>query len=77
MSDEWKGRHVLVLGLGDTGISAIRWLAKRGALLGAADSRAAPPALGALRDERPDLRPHLGAFEESLLEGVDTVVASP
>ncbi|APV48465.1 UDP-N-acetylmuramoyl-L-alanine--D-glutamate ligase [Betaproteobacteria bacterium GR16-43] len=77
MDDEWKGRHVLVLGLGDSGLSSIRWLARRGAVLRAADTRAAPPALGTLREEQANLRVDLGAFEETLLEGVDTVVASP
>ncbi len=74
---EWQGKSVLVLGLGDTGLSAIRWLAQRGARLRAADSRAAPPSLGALRNEQPGVRIGLGPFDEALLEGVDTVVASP
>jgi UDP-N-acetylmuramoylalanine--D-glutamate ligase len=77
MSDEWKAKSVLVLGLGDTGLSSIRWLAKRGARLRVADSRAAPASLGTLREELPGLEPVLGAFHEALLEGVDTVVASP
>jgi UDP-N-acetylmuramoylalanine--D-glutamate ligase len=74
---EWQGKNVLVLGLGDTGLSSLRWLAKRGARLRAADTRAAPPALGTLREEQPGLRVALGAFDEALLENVDTVVASP
>jgi len=74
---EWQGKNVLVLGLGDTGLSAIRWLAQRGARLRAADTRAAPPSLGALRNEQPGVRVALGSFDEALLEGVDTVVASP
>ena len=77
MSDEWKGKSVLVLGLGDTGLSAVRWLARQGARLRAADTRAAPPSLGALRNEQPGIRVSLGAFDETLLEGVDTIVASP
>ncbi|HUL57491.1 MAG TPA: UDP-N-acetylmuramoyl-L-alanine--D-glutamate ligase [Usitatibacter sp.] len=77
MTDEWKGKSVLVLGLGDTGLSSLRWLARHGARLRAADTRAAPPALGTLREEQPGLRVSLGAFDASLLEGVDAVVASP
>ena len=77
MSDEWKGKSVLVLGLGDTGLSGVRWLARRGARLRAADTRAAPPALGAVRADHPDVGVALGPFDEALLEGVDTVVASP
>ena len=74
---EWKGKNVLVLGLGDTGLSSLRWLAKRGARLRAADTRPAPPSLGALRSEQPRLGVTLGPFDEALLAGVDTVVASP
>ncbi len=77
MSDEWKGKSVLVLGLGDTGLSVVRWLARRGSRLRAADTRAAPPALGAVRKDHPDVGIALGPFDEALLEGVDTVVASP
>jgi UDP-N-acetylmuramoylalanine--D-glutamate ligase len=74
---EWEGRKVLVLGLGDTGRSAIRWLERQGARVRAADTRAAPPALGAVQAEHPHVPLALGAFRATLLEGVDTVVASP
>jgi len=77
MSNEWEGKDILVLGLGDTGLSSVRWLARRGARLRAADTRAAPPALRAVRDEYPEVRVALGAFDTALLEGVDAVVASP
>ena len=43
----------------------------------AADTRAAPPALGAVRAEFPGLELALGPFDEALLAGVDAVVASP
>jgi UDP-N-acetylmuramoylalanine--D-glutamate ligase len=74
---EWEGKNVLVLGLGDTGLSCVRWLARRGARIRAADTRAAPPALGAVRDAHPQVVVRLGAFDEALLAGVDAVVASP
>jgi UDP-N-acetylmuramoylalanine--D-glutamate ligase len=78
MSDaNWNGRNILVLGLGDTGLSALRWLARKGARVRAADTRAAPPALGAVRAQYPALAVALGAFEPRLLEGVDAIVASP
>ncbi len=77
MGDDWKGRHVLVLGLGDSGLSALRWLARRGARLRVADTRAAPPALATLRAEQPGLAPVLGPFDATLLEDMDAVVASP
>lgn len=74
---QWQGKDILVLGLGDTGLASIRWLARRGARLRAADTRAAPASLGTVRAEHPEVGVVLGAFEEALLEGVDTVVASP
>ena len=77
MSDEWKDKSVLVLGLGDTGLSAVRWLSRHGARVRAADTRAAPPSLGAVRNDHPDVGLALGPFDEALLEGVDAVVASP
>jgi UDP-N-acetylmuramoylalanine--D-glutamate ligase len=75
--DEWTGRTVLVLGLGDTGLSCVRWLAEKGARLRAADTRQAPPALGAVRDAVPGIRVELGPFRPESLAGVDTVAASP
>src|SRR5689334_1137837 len=77
MTHDWNGKSVLVVGLGDTGISSARWLARAGARVRAADTRAAPPALGAFRAELPHARVSLGAFDLSLLEGVDAVAASP
>jgi UDP-N-acetylmuramoylalanine--D-glutamate ligase len=77
MPNEWQGKSVLVLGLGDTGLSSVRWLARGGARVRAADTRAAPPALGAVRSEFPEIELALGAFDEALLAGVDAVVASP
>ena len=77
MASEWEGRQVLVLGLGDTGLSAIRWLEKRGAQVRAADTREAPPRLGTVRSQHPRVPLALGAFRPALLEGVEAVVASP
>jgi len=77
MANDWENKGVLVLGLGDSGLSCIRWLAPRGARLRAADTREAPPALGAVRDGFPGIDVRLGAFDEALLAGVDTIAASP
>jgi UDP-N-acetylmuramoylalanine--D-glutamate ligase len=77
MAHDWENKSVLVLGLGDTGLSCLRWLAPRGARLRAADTREAPPALGAVRAGFPGVDVRLGRFDEALLAGVDTVAASP
>jgi UDP-N-acetylmuramoylalanine--D-glutamate ligase len=79
MSDaSWNGKQVLVLGLGDTGLSCIRWLARQGARLVAADTRAHPPALEVVRAEFPACQLVLGPFSApALLPGVDAIAASP
>ena len=74
---EWEGKTVLVLGLGDTGLSCIRWLEKRGARVRAADTREAPPALGEVQARHPRVEVARGAFAAALLAGVDAVAASP
>jgi UDP-N-acetylmuramoylalanine--D-glutamate ligase len=66
------GKRVLVLGLGDTGLSVARWAERHGARVRVADTRAAPPRA---RDFAGDLR--LGAFEPNLLDGIDLVCISP
>ncbi|HNC66968.1 MAG TPA: UDP-N-acetylmuramoyl-L-alanine--D-glutamate ligase, partial [Thauera aminoaromatica] len=41
------GKHVLVLGLGESGLAMARWCALRGARVRVADSRAVPPGVEA------------------------------
>jgi UDP-N-acetylmuramoylalanine--D-glutamate ligase len=72
-----NGRTTLVLGLGETGLSMARWIARRGGTVRVADTRAAPPALGALRAALPQARVTTGPFVPALLDGVDLVAASP
>ena len=66
------GRCALVLGLGDSGLSAARWVERQGGRARVADTRAAPPRA---RDYAGELR--TGAFTPALLEGVDLVCISP
>jgi UDP-N-acetylmuramoylalanine--D-glutamate ligase len=73
----WAGKTVLVLGLGDTGLSCVRWLAQEGARLRGADTRQAPPGLGAVREAVPGIRVDLGPLRSESLAGVDAVAASP
>ena len=56
------GRKVLVLGLGETGLSMARWIARRGGTVRVADTRAAPPALAALRTALPQAQVTTGPF---------------
>jgi UDP-N-acetylmuramoylalanine--D-glutamate ligase len=69
--------HSVVVGLGKTGASCLRYFAKRGIAAVATDSRRTPPGLaelGAIADSL-DLR--LGGFDMSLLDGASQVLISP
>ena len=66
------GRRVLVLGLGDTGLSVARWVARQGGRARVADSRAEPPRA---RDYAGELV--TGPFSEALLDNVDLLCISP
>ncbi len=73
----FAGKHVLVLGLGESGLAMARWCAGQGARVRAADSRAEPPGLEALRDDAPLAEVVTGAYDASVLDGIDLVAASP
>ena len=66
------GKRVLVLGLGDSGLSAARWVEREGGKARVADTRSSPPRA---KDFSGDL--HRGAFDAGLLKGVDLVCVSP
>ena len=72
-----KDKKVLVLGLGDTGLSALRWLAAQGAILSVADTRENPPGIDAIKAELPNVKIHTGAFKATSFADVDLIVASP
>ena len=69
--------YTLVVGLGASGLAAARYLASRGESLLVIDSRAAPPELGALRRDCPDLRVETGTLDARWLEHARRVVLSP
>ena len=69
--------RVLVLGLGESGLSAARWIAGEGGKPRGADSRARPPGAKAFRAALPGAELRLGAFKASLLAGIDLVCLSP
>ena len=69
--------HTVVVGLGKTGLSVVRHLRARGIAVAVTDTRAAPPALAALRELAPGIVVHTGGLDASLLAGADAVVVSP
>ncbi len=74
---ELKGRKVVVLGLGDTGLSMTRWLARHGTDVRVADSRAEPPHAARLARELPRVALATGAFSDATLRGADLIAISP
>ena len=74
---ELAARKVLVLGLGETGLSMARWLAREGAEVRVADTRPVPPNLARLQQALPAVSVHCGSFSESLFDGIDQIAISP
>ena len=68
-----RGKRVLVLGLGDTGLSVARWVAAEGGAVRVADTRAAPPRAADLAAAEFVA----GPFRPELLRGIDLLCISP
>jgi UDP-N-acetylmuramoylalanine--D-glutamate ligase len=69
--------RVLVVGLGKTGMSCARFLARRGAAVAVTDTRVEPPGLEAIRGELPDVALFLGGFDRAAFAAAELVVVSP
>ena len=68
------GKRVLVLGLGDTGLSVARWVMAHGGVPRVADTRSAPPRAA---DLGTDAEIVTGAFGPALLDRIDLLCISP
>ncbi len=72
-----KGKRVLVVGLGESGLAMAKWLHRQGALVRVTDSRDAPPNLKALARIAPDAKVIAGPFAAATFTGIDLVALSP
>ncbi|MBE9515675.1 MAG: UDP-N-acetylmuramoyl-L-alanine--D-glutamate ligase [Proteobacteria bacterium] len=70
-------RKVLVVGMGATGLSCVRYLHALGDEVTIIDSRDVPPGLKALREEYTDVEIITGTLESPLYESADLLVVSP
>ena len=75
--NKWADKNVLVLGLGETGLSMVRWLSAQGAHLRVADSRNEPPGLAEAAQHVAAEQIYCGAFSDALFEGIDLIAISP
>lgn len=73
----YQHQRVLVLGLGETGLSVLRWLRKEGAEVSIADSRLHPPGVDDIVKTYPDIKVHTGPFVLDVLMDCDFIVSSP
>jgi UDP-N-acetylmuramoylalanine--D-glutamate ligase len=72
-----KDKSVLVLGLGETGLSMLRWLSAQGARLRAADSRSVPPGLSQAARYVAAEQIFCGSFNDALFDGIELIAISP
>ena len=79
MEHSLHGQHILVLGLGASGLAMARWCVRQGAQVTVLDNRAAPPQAAALAASVPAARLVQGAFDATWIEGsgIRAVFASP
>ncbi|MBT8439219.1 MAG: UDP-N-acetylmuramoyl-L-alanine--D-glutamate ligase, partial [Gammaproteobacteria bacterium] len=67
----------LVVGLGVTGMSVVRFLAERGEAVAVTDTRDIPPGLDELKEHFPDVARFVGGFDERAFVSADRLVVSP
>ncbi|HMV04298.1 MAG TPA: UDP-N-acetylmuramoyl-L-alanine--D-glutamate ligase [Accumulibacter sp.] len=74
---ELRGKRVLVIGLGESGLAMARWLVRQGADVRVADSRALPPNHQQLRSDLPGVALFCGSFAAPAFADVDLMAISP
>ena len=72
-----KNKSVLVLGLGETGLSMVRWLSAQNARLRVADTRSAPPGLAQATRYVAAEQIFCGNFNDALFDGIELIAISP
>ncbi len=71
------GHKALIVGLGATGLSAARFLHKRGVAFAVTDERESPPAYDALMTLDCNAEVYLGGFDEARFLEADDIILSP
>jgi UDP-N-acetylmuramoylalanine--D-glutamate ligase len=71
MNQLLHNQHILILGLGISGLSMARWCVRLGATVTVLDTRDAPPEVAALRAELPNVSFKTGALSADMIDGSD------
>jgi UDP-N-acetylmuramoylalanine--D-glutamate ligase len=74
---QWANKSILVLGLGETGLSMLRYLKAQGARVRVADSRNNPPGLAEARKYVIEPLIFCGSFDDEMFTGIDLIAISP
>lgn len=74
---ELKGKRVVVIGLGESGLAMAKWLHRQGAVVRVADTRDTPPNGEALQRVAPGAELRTGALSAASFAGCDVVALSP
>ena len=69
--------YTLVVGLGMTGLSVVRYLHSLGERVVVVDSRDLPPGMKLLKENFPDVELHTGKFKSALFTSARRIVVSP
>ncbi|AZT82928.1 UDP-N-acetylmuramoyl-L-alanine--D-glutamate ligase [Marinobacter sp. NP-4(2019)] len=70
-------RRTLVVGLGKTGLSCVRYLCEQGREIAVADSRHNPPGLDELKSGWPEVPVHTGPFDSEFFTTFNELIVSP
>ncbi len=74
MMSDYRGKKVVIIGLGLTGLSCVDFFLARGVTPRVVDTRMSPPGLDKLPEH---LERHLGGINEDWLLDADVIIASP
>ncbi|MGD2117485.1 MAG: UDP-N-acetylmuramoyl-L-alanine--D-glutamate ligase [Chromatiales bacterium] len=80
MTDEQRqlAQKILIVGLGKTGMSVVRFLSAQGASsLAVTDTRDLPSVLDELKQNYPDVARFLGGFDEQAFAAAEQIIVSP
>lgn len=70
-------QSVVIVGLGQTGLSCARFLAKRDYVIAMMDSRKQPPALKVIQQQYPEILVKIGGLDADWMQQADMIVLSP